>query len=84
MTFNQKGQLATKMQDNWQYTFFYNAKNEMSGYNLEGEEGYRAKMEIWYNEKGLITKTLQSSWNVENEGRLKQTIQLLYTYTYFK
>lgn len=83
MTYNALGQIETKSQDNWSYTLRYNAKDQVSGYTLEGEEGYRAKMEIWYDEKGLITKTLQSSWNVENEAEPNQSIELLYTYTYF-
>lgn len=83
ITYNALGQIETKSQDNWLYTLHYNAKNQVSDYTLEGEEGYRAKMQIWYNEKGLITKTLQSSWNMENEEEPKQSFEFLYTYTYF-
>ena len=82
-TYNALGQIETKSQDNWRYTLNYNAKNQVSDYTLEGEEGYWAKMEIWYNEQGLITKTLQSTWNVENEAEPKQSFEFLYTYTYF-
>ncbi len=83
MTYTASGQIETKSQDNWHYTLHYNAKDQVSDYTLEGEEGYRAKMEIWYNEKGLITKTLQSSWNADNEEGPKQSFEFQYTYTYF-
>ncbi len=83
ITYNALGQIETKTQDNWRYNLHYNAKHQVSDYTLEGEEGYRAKMEIWYNDKGLITKTLQSNWNVDNETEPKQQLEFLYTYTYF-
>ncbi len=92
-TFNDWGQLEETYLGGYRIRYTYNPQGQVTQQITYNKEGRQVNaMQLWYNNKGLIIKTRQTTNNqpeedvarsAEDEGSVPQVQELIYEYTFY-